>query len=205
MSRLNEANVLLAKEIIGRYPKARSATIPLLHLSQQQNGYVTNDAIAHIAELVGATSAEVLGTCTFYEMFKMEPVGKYVVNVCGTLSCALMGADELIHHAEHSLGVKVGGTTADGLITLERAECQAACTEAPCLQVNYRYRFRVTPADLDQLFDDLRAGRLEGEIPPHGTLAKVRQHIPADKGVGVVDPDDVTEAPVWIAAQEASK
>jgi len=205
MSRLNEANVRLAKEIIGRYPKARSATIPLLHMSQQQDGYVTNDAIAHIAELVGATSAEVLGTCTFYEMFKMEPVGKYVVNVCGTLSCALMGADELIHHAEHSLGVKLGGTTADGLITLERAECQAACTEAPCLQVNYRYRYRVTPTDLDQLFDDLRAGRLEGEIPPHGTLAKVRQHIPADKGVGAVAPDDVTSAPVWIPAQEAPK
>ena len=72
MSRLNEANTILAKEIIGRYPKARSATIPLLHLSQQQNGYITNDAIAHIAELVGATSAEVLGTCTFYEMFKMR-------------------------------------------------------------------------------------------------------------------------------------
>ena len=205
MSRLNEANVLHAKEIIGRYPKARSATIPLLHLSQQQNGYITNEALAHIAELVGATSAEVLGTCTFYEMFKMEPVGKYVVNVCGTLSCALMGADELLHHAEHSLGVKVGGTTSDGLITLERAECQAACTEAPCLQVNYRYRYRVTPSDLDQLFDDLRAGRLEAEIPPHGTLAKVRQHIPADKGVGAVDPDDVTAAPVWIAAQEAPK
>ena len=83
MSRLNEANVVLAKEIIGRYPKARSATIPLLHLSQQQNGYVTNDAIAHVAELVGATSAEVLGTATFYEMFKFEPVGKYLVNICG--------------------------------------------------------------------------------------------------------------------------
>ena len=122
MSRLNEANVLLAKEIIGRYPRARSATIPLLHLSQQQNGYVTHEAIAHIAELVGATSAEVLGTCTFYEMFKMEPVGKYVVNICGTMSCQLMGADELMHHAEHVLGVKAGGTTADGLITLEHAE-----------------------------------------------------------------------------------
>ena len=83
-----------------------------------------------------------LGTCTFYEMFKMEPVGKYLVNICGTMSCALMGADELMHHAEHKLGVKAGGTTSDGLFTLEHAECQAACTEAPCLQVNYRYRFR---------------------------------------------------------------
>ena len=198
MSRLNEANVLLAKEIIGRYPKARSATIPLLHLSQQQNGYVTEAAMAHIAELVGATSAEVLGTATFYEMFKFEPVGKYLVNICGTLSCALMGSEELLHHAEQKLGVKAGGTTPDGLFTLERAECQAACTEAPCLQVNYRYRFKVTPADLDQLLDDLAAGRLDGEVPTHGTVAKVRQHIPADKGVGAVPPDAVVAPPAWI-------
>ena len=198
MSRLNEANVILAKEIIGRYPKARSATIPLLHLSQQQNGYVTNEAIAHIGELVGATSAEVLGTATFYEMFKFEPVGKYLVNICGTLSCALMGSEELLHHAEQKLGVKAGGTTEDGLFTLERAECQAACTEAPCLQVNYRYRFKVTPADLDQMLDDLAAGRLDGEVPPHGTVARVRQHIPADKGVGAVPPDAVVAPPAWI-------
>ena len=199
MSRLNEANVILAKEIIGRYPKARSATIPLLHLSQQQNGYVTNDAIAHVAELVGATSAQVLGTCTFYEMFKMEPVGKYLLNICGTMSCALLGAEELIHHAEAKLGVKVGGTTADGMVTLERAECQAACTEAPCLQANYRFRYRVTPADLDTFIDDLIAGRLDGEIPPHGTVARVRQHIPADKGVGALAPDDVTTPPTWLS------
>ena len=119
MSRLNEANVILAKEIIGRYPKARSATIPLLHLSQQQNGYVTNDAIAHVAELVGATSAEVLGTATFYEMFKFEPVGKYLVNICGTMSCQLLGADDLMHHAEARLGVRAGGTTADGKPSFE--------------------------------------------------------------------------------------
>jgi len=203
MSRLNEANVLLAKEIIGRYPKARSATIPLLHLAQQQDGYVTNEAMAHIGELVGATSAEVLGTATFYEMFKFEPVGKYLVNICGTLSCALMGSEELLHHAEAKLGVKAGGTTADGLFTLERAECQAACTEAPCLQVNYRYRFKVTPADLDQLLDDLAAGRLDGEVPAHGTVAKVRQHIPANKGVGAVPPESVVAPPVWIT--EAAK
>jgi len=198
MSRLNDANVQLAQEIIGRYPQPRSATIPLLHLSQQQNGYITNDAIAHIAELVGATSADVLGTCTFYEMFKMEPVGKYLVNICGTMSCALMGAADLIHRAEHTLGVKVGGTTDDGMFTLEQAECQAACTEAPCLQVNYRYRYRVTPDQLDQLIDDLRSGRLDSEIPPHGTVAKVRQHIPADRGVGAVAPDQVEGAPAWM-------
>ncbi|HZY06814.1 MAG TPA: NAD(P)H-dependent oxidoreductase subunit E, partial [Ilumatobacteraceae bacterium] len=168
MARLNEANVVYAKEIIGRYPMPRSATIPLLHLAQQQDGYVTNEAIKHIGELVGASSAEVLGTATFYEMFKFEPVGKFVVNICGTMSCALLGAEELLHHAEHTLGIKAGSTTPDGMFTLERAECQAACTEAPCLQVNYRYRYRVTPGDLDNLIEDLRSGRLDGEIPPHG-------------------------------------
>ena len=202
MTRLNEANTILAKEIIGRYPKARSATIPLLHLSQQQNGYVTDEAMAHIAELVGATPAEVMGTATFYEMFKFQPVGKYLVNICGTMSCQLLGADELMHHAEQKLGVKAGGTTADGLITLEHAECQAACTEAPNLQVNYRHCHRMTTESFDQLVDDLRAGRLDGEIPAHGTLARVRQTIPAEKAAGVASPD-APVVPAWMP--EAAK
>ena len=201
--RLSEDNVRIALEIIGRYPRPRSATIPLLHLAQQQDGYVTNEAMAHIGELVGATSAEVLGTATFYEMFKFEPVGRYLVNICGTMSCALLGSEELMHHAEHVLGVKGGGTTADGMFTLEHAECQAACTEAPTLQVNYRYRFRVTNETFDQLIDDLRAGRLADEIPAHGTVAKIRQRIPADKGVGAVPPETVTSPPAWMPAPEA--
>jgi NADH-quinone oxidoreductase subunit E len=206
MARLNDGNVTIAKEIIGRYPKARSAMIPLLHLAQEQDGYITNEAMAHIGELVGATSAEVYGTCTFYEMFKMEPVGKYVINVCGTMSCALMGAEDLIHHAEHRLGIKAGSTTPDGLITLEHAECQAACTEAPCAQVNYRFRYRMTTADMDSLIDDLQAGKLTNEIPPHGTVARVRQHIPSDRAVGAVPPESVTTPPVWMPAPaEATK
>ena len=184
MARLTDANVSLAKEIIGRYPRPKSALIPLLHLAQEQDGHVTNEAMAHIAELIGHTPAEVNGPATFYEMFKFEPVGKYLVNICQTMSCALMGATELMHHAEERLGITAGGTTPDGLFTLEHAECQAACTEAPCLQVNYRYRYRVTPEQLDELFDDLRSGALDAEIPPHGTLARERQHIPTDRGVG---------------------
>jgi NADH-quinone oxidoreductase subunit E len=198
MTRLSDSNVALAREIIARYPKKKSALIPLVHLSQEQNGYVTEEAMRHIAELVEVTPAEVYGTASFYEMFRFEPTGKYLVNICGTLSCALLGAHELMHHAEHSLGVRAGSTTADGLITLQHAECQAACTEAPTLQVNYRHRFRVTPADFDQLIDDLRAGRLDDEIPAHGTLGRNRQHIPADKAVGAVHPDDVTSGPAWI-------
>ena len=203
MARLNEDNVRLAREIIGRYPKPRSATIPLLHLAQEQDGYVTNDAMAHIGELVGATSAEVYGTASFYEMFTFEPVGKYLINICGTMSCALMGAEELMHHAEERLGIHMGGTTPDGMFTLERAECQAACTEAPCLQVNYRYRFRVTPQNFDDLVNQLSSGQLTDEIPQHGTLAVTRQHIPADRGVGAVDPELVTEGPAWLDGKAA--
>ena len=203
MARLTEENVRLAREIIGRYPKARSATIPLLHLAQEQDGYVTNEAMSHIGELVGASSAEVFGTASFYEMFKFEPVGKYLINICGTMSCALLGAEELMHHAEERLGIKMGSTTADGKFTLERAECQAACTEAPCLQVNYRYRYRVTPDQLDSLIDDLSAGNLSSEIPAHGVVASVRQHITADRAVGAVAPELVTENPVWLDGKAA--
>jgi NADH-quinone oxidoreductase subunit E len=203
MARLTEENVRLAREIIGRYPKARSATIPLLHLAQEQDGYVTNEAMSHIGELVEASSAEVFGTASFYEMFKFEPVGKYLINICGTMSCALLGAEELMHHAEERLGIKMGSTTADGKITLERAECQAACTEAPCLQVNYRYRYRVTPDQLDTLIDDLSAGNLSSEIPAHGVVASVRQHIPAERAVGAVAPELVTENPVWLDGKAA--
>jgi NADH-quinone oxidoreductase subunit E len=198
MSRLSDANVAIAREIIARYPRRKSALIPLVHLSQEQNGYVTQEAMKHVAELLDVTPAEVYGTASFYEMFRFEPTGTYLINICGTLSCALVGAHELMHHAEQVLGVRAGSTTPDGMFTLQHAECQAACTEAPTLQVNYRHRFRVTNDDFDQLVDDLRAGKLANEIPPHGTLGRNRQHIPADKTVGVVAPEAVDGQPQWI-------
>ena len=197
MARLDPDNLAIAAEIIGRYPRPKSALIPLLHLAQEQDGWVTTDAMAHIAELVGVTPAEVLGTCSFYEMFKREPVGRYLVNVCTNISCQLMGGEELLHHAEQALGVKAGNTTADGMFTVEDVECIAACTEAPCLQVNYRYRHRITHDEFDRLIDDLRSGRLEGEVPPHGTLARVRQSIPADRAAGPALPEGGSE-PAWM-------
>ena len=175
VARLNDANVLVAKEIIGRFPRPKSALIPLLHLAQEQDGHVTDAAMAHIAELLGTTPADVYGTASFYEMFKFEKVGRYCINICTNISCQLLGAWELLQHAEERLGVTAGGTTADGLFTLEDVECIAACTEAPALQVNYRYRYKVTDDDFDQLVDALSAGRLDAEVPPHGTLARVRQ------------------------------
>ncbi len=175
MSRLNDANVTLAREIMARFPRPKSAMIPLLHLAQEQDGYVTNEAMAHIGELLGTTSADVYGTASFYEMFKFEPIGKYCINICTNISCHLVGSWNLLHHAEDRLGIKAGGTTDDGLFTLEDVECIAACTEAPALQVNYRYRYKVTPTSFDQLLDDLRSGRTADEIPPFGTLSRVRQ------------------------------
>lgn len=175
MSRLNDTNLTIAREIVARYPRPKSALIPLLHLAQQQDGYVTNAAMRQIAELLDITAAEVYGTATFYEMFKFEPVGRYCINICTNISCQLLGAWELLEHAEEQLGVKAGSTTADDLFTLEDVECIAACTEAPAIQVNYRYRYRVSHDEFDRLIAALRAGELDAEIPAHGTLARIRQ------------------------------
>jgi NADH-quinone oxidoreductase subunit E len=203
MSRLSPESLEIAYEILARYPVKKSALIPLLHLAQEQDGWVADDAMEHIAELVDCTPAEVIGTCTFYEMFKREPVGKYVINICTNIACQILGGEELLHHAEHSLGIKAGATTEDGLFTVEDVECIAACTEAPCLLVNYRYFHRITHDEFDQVVDDLRAGRRQ-DIPPHGTLAKVRQHIPASRRAGNVAPTDGAE-PVWLVRNRTSE
>jgi NADH-quinone oxidoreductase subunit E len=196
MPRFTPANVGVAEEILSRYPRPKSALIPLLHLAQEQDGYVAEDAMEHIAELLGITAAEVLGTCSFYEMFKREPVGEYLVNVCTNISCLLLGGEELLHHLEQRLGVRAGSTTPDGLFTLEDVECIAACTEAPCLQVNYRYHYDVTPDAADALLEDLRSGRRATEIPKHGTLARIRQRIPAERRAGNAVPG-ACEEPTW--------
>jgi NADH-quinone oxidoreductase subunit E len=128
MARFTAENTALAEDIIGRYPVKRSALIPLLHLAQEQDGYLSEDAMAHVAELVGVTTAQVLGTASFYEMFKREPVGDYVVNVCTNISCMLRGGEDLLEHLESRLGIHAGSTTADGKFTLEDVECIAACT-----------------------------------------------------------------------------
>lgn len=200
MARLTAANVLLAREIIARYPRPKSALIPLLHLAQQQDGYVADDAMEHLAELVGITPAEVLGTCSFYEMFKREPVGRYMINICTNISCQLNGGEELLHHAEETLGIRPGGTTEDGMFTLEDVECIAACTEAPCLQVNYRYEYRLDNENFDDLIADLRAGS-RPDVPGHGTLARVRQHINPDQVAGIEMPE-LAGTPAWFASRQ---
>jgi NADH-quinone oxidoreductase subunit E len=198
--RFTTDNAAVADDIIARYPVKKSALIPLLHLAQEQDGHVTDDAMEHIAELVDVTPAEVLGTCSFYEMFKREPVGDYVVNVCTNISCMLLGGEELLHHLERRLGIKAGDTTPDGKFTLEDVECIAACTEAPCLQVNYRYFHRIGNDEVDVLIDDLRAGKRAHEVPRHGTLSRVRQQLP-DTRAGVAPPDRNVEPP-WLARND---
>lgn len=181
MSRLSPENVQRAREIIARYPRSRSALIPLCHLAQEQDGWLAPDAMEHIAELLELEAAEVLGTASFYEMFKLHPVGKYLIGVCTNISCLLLGGEELLSHASERLGCHPGTTTEDGLFTLEEMECLAACTEAPCLQVNYRYFNKVSNEDFDRLVEDLRSGRLKDTVPEHGTLSRIRFAPPADR------------------------
>jgi NADH-quinone oxidoreductase subunit E len=172
---LSEDIVTRARELVGLYPHPRSALIPICHLAQEQDGWLCPEAIDEIAELVGLTPAEVLGTASFYEMLHTEPVGTYLVSVCTNIACMLRGAYELLDHIEGTLGIRSGATTADGKFTLEETECIADCGRAPCLAVNYRFVGDVTPQSFDTLADGLRAGTLADEIPPHGTLVRVRR------------------------------
>jgi len=183
MSRLTPENVERARATIALYPKARSALIPLLHIAQEQNGWLPEDAMIHVAELLDLTPAEVYGTASFYDMLFTEPVGRHLVSVCTNIACLLDGGQELLEHAEQTLGTKAGATTADGEFTLEEVECIALCGEAPCLAVNWRYFGKVTPGDFDRLVTDLRAGRMAEEVPPHGTLNRVRRTVGLPAGV----------------------
>jgi len=175
MSHLSPEARARAREIVALYPHPRSALIPLCHLAQEHDGWLRPEAMAEIAELVGVTPAEVLGTATFYDMLHTEEIGRYLITVCTNIACMLRGAYELVEHAEETLGARVGATTADQMFTLEDAECLADCGRAPCLQVNHRFFGDVTPEAFDRLIDDLRAGRLDEEVPPHGTLCRVRR------------------------------
>jgi NADH-quinone oxidoreductase E subunit len=164
-----------AEELVALYPRPRSAMLPLLHLAQEQDGYVSPEGIAEVAELTGTTTADVRGTAAFYDMFHLEPVGKYVVGVCTNIACLLAGGLELLDHASSTLGCAVGSTSDDGLFTLEETECLADCNFAPCVQVNHRFVRTTTPETFDALVSELRDGRRDHDIPTHGTLLRVRR------------------------------
>jgi NADH-quinone oxidoreductase subunit E len=166
-----------ANELVALYPEPRSALIPLCHLAQEQDGWLRPEAMEEIADLCGVTAAEVQGTATFYDMLHIEPVGTYVVSVCTNIACMLGGALELLEHAESSLGVRHGGTTPDGMFSLEESECLADCDRTPCVQVNHRYVGAHTPESFDALLSDLRSGGLSETVPRHGTLVRVRRSV----------------------------
>jgi NADH-quinone oxidoreductase subunit E len=177
MPRLTAENLQRARQLIALYPRPRSALIPILHILQEQDGWLTPDGMAHAAELVDIDPAEVYGTASFYDMFFTHPVGRHLVSVCTNLACLLNGAGELLEHAEARLGVAPGGTTADGEFTLEEVECIAFCGAAPCLAVNWRFFGNIGNEDFDRLVDDLAAGRLADDVQPHGTLNRVRRRV----------------------------
>jgi len=164
-----------SRQVIALYPERRSALIPLCHLAQEQDGWLTPEAMADIADLVGVTPAEVYGTATFYDMLHTEPVGDYLVAVCTNIACLLNGAAELLEHAESTLAVNAGGTTSDRTITLEEAECLADCDRAPCVQVNHRFVGAQTPETFDRLVAELRSGARSADIPEHGMLNRVHR------------------------------
>jgi NADH-quinone oxidoreductase E subunit len=174
-----------ARQLIGLYPHPRSALIPICHLAQEQDGWLSPEAVDEIAEIVGVTPAEVIGTASFYDMLRTEPTGRYLVAVCTNIACMLRGAYELLEHAEEHLGVRPGGTTADQMFTLEEAECLADCGRAPCLQVNHRFFGDVTAESFERLTEDLSAGRLDDDVPHHGTLVRIRR----SGGLALADAD----------------
>lgn len=177
MARLAGEYLARARDTIAVYPGARSALIPLLHIAQEQDGHLTDDGMQHIAELLGITPAEVMGTASFYDMLFTERTGRWLVSICTNIACLLNGGYELLDHAEKTLGVRPGVTSPDGRFTLEDVECIARCDEAPCLAVNWRFFGNVTNEKFDQLITDLESGKLDEEVPPHGTLNRVRRSV----------------------------
>src|SRR3984893_16808261 len=141
------------RELVAAHHDAQSALIPFLQYCQEQDGYVTADAIADAAELTGMTAGGVESIASFYALLFQRPIGKHVIQVCRTLGCMLGGADELQAHIKARLGVDNGETTADGLFTYEEVECLAACDKAPCLQHNLEYHYNVGSSDFDALFE----------------------------------------------------
>jgi NADH-quinone oxidoreductase subunit E len=205
VSHLSADLLTRAKDLVALYPNPRSALIPLCHLAQEQDGWLRPEAMSEIADLLGVTAAEVQGTATFYDMLHTEPVGTYVVSVCTNIACLLGGAQELLEHAESSLGVRAGGTTPDGVFTLEESECLADCDRTPCVQVNHRYVGAQTVESFDQLLVDLRSGSLSDSIPTHGTLVRVRRSggLKADKKAVAAERAAMAEAQSKRAAAPA--
>jgi NADH-quinone oxidoreductase subunit E len=147
-----DANRTRAKEIVARYPRPKSAILPLAHLAQDQHAWLSPEAMVEIAELTGVTAAEVQGTCSFYTMFKRRPCGKLVVSVCTNVTCLVTGGPEILAQLEERYVL-------DEDVTVEEVECLAACGGAPSMQVNYEFHEKLTPEMAESLVEDYKSGK----------------------------------------------
>ncbi len=152
-----------ADPIIARYPRPRSALLPLLHLVQAEEGYVSRDGVEYCAAKLGLSETDVTGTLSYYTMYKRRPSGEYLVGVCTNTLCAIMGGDQILAELREHLGTKGDEPTPDGKVSLEHVECNAACDFAPVVMVNWEFFDNMTPDSARALVDDLRAGR---EVTP---------------------------------------
>ncbi len=159
MIQFSQEKLKKVEEIIARYPegKQKSALIPLLHLAQEEfGGWLDVPVMDYVADLLQILPIEVYEVATFYTMFNMKPVGKYVLEVCRTGPCMLRGSDQIIDHIKNKLSIKEGETSADGLFTLKPAECLGACGYAPMMQLGKHFRENLTIEKVDNLLDELR-------------------------------------------------
>ncbi len=189
-----------AKAIVARYPKSRSALLPMLHLVQSAEGYVSADGVALCAEVLGLTKAEVGAVATFYTMYKRRPCGDWLVSVCTNLSCQLRGGEEIYERLSEKLGLGHDETDAEGRFTLEHAECLAACDFAPVVTVNYEFYDNQTVASAEAIIDAIARG--ERPMPTRGEALKPFREIerelagmggPVARPVADEAPHDVTE------------
>jgi NADH-quinone oxidoreductase subunit E len=164
VSFFNEANLAKAREIVAMYPQAKSAILPLAHLAQDQHGWLPPEAIQQIGELVGRTSADVLGTVSFYTMFKRKPCGKLLVSVCTNVTCLVVGGPEVLHHLEETYGTDID-------VTVEEVECLAACGGAPALQVNYEFHEKLTPESAQAIVEEYKSGKRKARTISGATVA----------------------------------
>jgi len=144
------------EETISRYPKKEAAMLPVLYLAQEEFGHLSYDAIAYVAKLMGQSPARVHGVVSFYTMFNVKPVGRYHIQVCRTLSCALRGAESVTGLIRKTLGIEVGQTTADGKFTLSEVECLASCGTAPMMQINDDYYENLTEEKVSEILGALK-------------------------------------------------
>lgn len=164
-----------AAQVVSRYPDKRSALLPLLHLVQSIDGYVSTRGIEFCAETVGLTPAEVSGVATFYTQYKRHPNGRYTVGVCTNTLCAIMGGDAIWDAVSDHLGIGHDETTADGMITLERIECNAGCDYAPVVMTNWEFFDNQSPSSVIAMVDALRAGETVAPSRGADTVATFRE------------------------------